>query len=189
LAFSLVSPRTQEIMRRLHRGQSARRISDSLGIKLKTVQQICRRKDFKAAFKLFAEERDKRLAQRTLDAAIPALEVARASQLEAIDTILELMRGSESEEMRFKTAKDVLDRVTTAGPQKQQPSVHIDTFMQQNIENGLSELKLIEARRTRGEAFDATLISEKDSAEVPASAPAALESPASSDLSAASFEQ
>ena len=100
-SVDIISPRNRGILLRWLEGQSPADIALQLGVTRVTVDKVLR---------LTAVKREiQRLTQLTSDEYIKD-RVARMAE-EALDTLRDTMRGKNASELRFKAAKELLDKV------------------------------------------------------------------------------
>ncbi len=97
----IITPRNRGILLRWLEGQTPDDIALQLGIDLRTVSKVLRLKAVKQEIQ--------RLTQLTSEEYIKD-RVARMAE-EALDTLRDTMRGRNSSELRFKAAKELLDKV------------------------------------------------------------------------------
>ena len=102
----IITPRNRGIMLRWLEGQTPSDIAQRLGVEQKTVDKVLRLKAVKQEIR--------RLSQLTSEEYLKD-RVSRMAE-EALDTLRDTMRGSNASELRFKAAKEVLDKVPALRP-------------------------------------------------------------------------
>ena len=100
-AIDIISPRNRGILLRWLEGQSPEEIMQSMSVDRRTIDKVLRLKAVKQEIR--------RLTQLTTDEYIKD-RVARMAE-EALDTLRDTMRGRNASELRFKAAKELLDKV------------------------------------------------------------------------------
>ena len=100
LGAPAVVPRNRQILCRFLEGQHPEVIAQALGLELRTVQLVLRKPGVKAEIDRLAKLTNEQVVRER---------VAVLGE-EALDTIRDVMRGVVSGELRFKAAKDLLDR-------------------------------------------------------------------------------